>query len=180
MSHTPSAFFARMTRPRQRTHAAAWLALLCLVVSASPARAHGVTAGALVLDHPYALPSLTGTTGGAAYLRGIRNRGDTADRLVGADTPIAARVELHRMTLDGGVMHMRETPFIALPPHSQTALRHGGEYHLMLIQLKQPLKDGDRFDMTLKFEHAGPRTVTVWVQTPRHTTVNQGHEAHRH
>ncbi len=148
-----------------------WLGLLWLAAVAGLASAHGVTAGTLVLDHPYALPSLAGAANGAAYLRGIHNRGATADRLIGADTPVAARVELHRMALDGGVMRMREVPFIALPPDSQVPLRHGGEYHLMLIHLKRPLKDGDRFDMTLKFEHARPQTVKVWVQTPRHAAA---------
>ena len=44
----------------------------------------------------------------------------------------------------------------------------------MLMDLKQPLKDGDRFDLTLRFERAGERTVKVWVQTPRDAT------GHRH
>ena len=111
-----------------------------------------------------------------AYLKGIRNRGEQADRLVGASTPVAARVELHRMTLDNGVMRMREVAFIELPPKSDTPLRHGGACHLMLIDLKRPLKDGERFDLTLQFERAGARTVQVWVQSPR----GESGGAHRH
>ena len=127
---------------------------------------HGDTLGDLVLDHPYALPSLAGVNNGAAYLRGIRNRGGRADRLIGASSPAAGRVALHRMALNGGVMRMREIDAIELPAGVVTPLRHGGDYHLMLIGLRQPLKEGDRIELTLKFEQAGSQTVKVWVQTP--------------
>ncbi len=142
-------------------------ALVLALAGAGVAHAHDERVGELTLDHPYATPSLAGNAHGAAYLKGIRNRGDQVDRLVGASTPVATRVELHRMALDGAVMRMREVPFIELPPKADTPLRHGGEYHLMLIDLKQPLKDGERFDLTLHFERAGTRTVKVWVQVPR-------------
>lgn len=92
------------------------------------------------MDYPYATPSLTGVRNGAAYLRGIRNRGEQPDRLYGASTTVAARVELQRNTLDGGVLRMDEVDAIALPPRAVTPLRHGGEYHLMLVDLNQPLK----------------------------------------
>lgn len=158
-------------RPRLRA-----FALVLALAGAGGAHAHDERVGELTLDHPYATPSLAGSAHGAAYLKGIRNRGEQADRLVGASTPVATRVELHRRALDAGVMRMREVPFIELPPKADTPLRHGGEYHLMLIDLKQPLKDGERFDLTLHFERAGTRTVKVWVQTPRDETRG----AHRH
>lgn len=158
-------------RPRLRA-----FALVLALAGAGGAQAHDERVGELTLDHPYATPSLAGSAHGAAYLKGIRNRGEQADRLVGASTPVATRVELHRRALDAGVMRMREVPYIELPPKADTPLRHGGEYHLMLIDLKQPLKDGERFDLTLHFERAGTRTVKVWVQTPRGETRG----AHRH
>lgn len=136
--------------------------------------AHGVRAGDLLIDHPYATPSLAGARQGAAYLRGVRNQGDAADRLIGAHAPVAARVALHHMRLDDGVMRMREVSFIELPARSEVRMGHGGAWHLMLEDLKQPLKDGDRFDLTLRFERAGERAVKVWVQTPRDAT------GHRH
>lgn len=143
--------------------------LLCaLAVHAAVAFAHDFKLGPLRIDHPYALPMAAGTTTGAAYLRGIRNTGDLADRLVGASTPVARNVEIHRSAMDAqNVMRMRVTDGIDLPPKSELQLRHGGEHHLMLIGLKQPLRDGERFSMTLRFEKAGEREVTVWVQTPR-------------
>jgi copper(I)-binding protein len=149
--------------------------LAAALLTATPAAiAHGFRIGDLEIDHPYAVPSIAGAPNGAAYLRGIRNAGDRPDRLLGAATTVATRVELHRMVLDGDVMRMRAVDAVPLPPRAMTSLRHGGEYHLMLIDLKQPLKDGDRFDLTLRFERAGERAVKVWVQTPRDTT------GHRH
>lgn len=152
---------------------AAGLASALLTVTPA-AIAHGFRIGDLEIDHPYAVPSIAGAPNGAAYLRGIRNAGDRPDRLLGAATAVATRVELHRMVMDGDVMRMRAVDAIPLPPRATTSLRHGGEYHLMLMDLKQPLKDGDRFDLTLRFERAGERTVKVWVQTPRDAT------GHRH
>lgn len=150
--------------------------LLALAIVAPAAHSHGTTLGALVLDHPYAVPSLAGVANGAAYLRGIQNKGRQPDRLLSASSPVVARVELHRMALNNGVMRMREVPAIELPAGKTTRLRHGGEHHLMLVDLKQPLRDGDRFDLTLKFERAGTQTVKVWVQTPRDVPAG----AHQH
>ena len=135
-----------------------------------PGSAHDFKLGPLRIDHPYAIPTASGANNGAAYLRGIRNTGDQPDRLVGASTPVARLVEIHCGNIDAqNVMRMRAIEGIELPPRAEVQLRHGGEYQLMLVDLKQPLKDGDRFPMTLRFERAGEREVTVWVQTPRGT-----------
>jgi copper(I)-binding protein len=150
-------------------------AALALATLGSLALAHGTAKGDLVIDHPYATPSLGGVVNGSAYFRGIKNKGDKPDRLLSAKSPVAERVELHRMTTQAGVMRMREVPAIDLPAGQTTSLRHGGEYHLMLINLKQPLKDGDRFDLTLHFERAGTQTVKVWVQTPRDAVSDAAH-----
>lgn len=152
------------------------MALAALAIVATTAHSHSLTHGDLVLDHPYAVPSLAGVANGAAYLRGIQNKGRQPDRLLSASSPVAARVELHRMALDAGVMRMREVSAIELPAGKATLLRHGGEHHLMLMDLKQSLKDGDRFDLTLNFERAGPQTVKVWVQMPRDVPTG----AHKH
>lgn len=138
---------------------------------------HDFRQGNLLIDHPYATPSLAGTPLGSVYFKSIRNQGSVPDRLVFASTPLAARVEIHRMHMDGKVMRMREVPALDLPAHTGVSLRHGGAgtHHLMLVDLKKPLKDGDRFDLELVFENAGKRQVSVWVQSPRNT----GHP-HKH
>ena len=152
--------------------------LTCLAVTcvAVPTLAHDFKLGALRIDHPYATPTPAGATTGAAYLRGIRNTGEQPDRLVGARTPAARTVEIHRSQLDADqVMRMRAVDGIELPARSELRLRHGGEFHLMLIDLKAPLAVGERFPLTLRFETAGEREVTVWVQQPRDAAATHSH-----
>ena len=127
--------------------------------------AHGSTVGDIEIGHPYATPSLPGTSNGAAYFAMLENTGNAADRLLRASTPVATRVELHTMAVDAqGVMRMREIDGIALAPHAKIQMRPGSGMHLMLIGLKEPLKDGARFPMTLDFERAGKVEVTVIVE----------------
>lgn len=152
--------------------------LVAFALFGKPASAHDFKLGPLRIDHPYATPTPPGAAHGAAYLRGIRNTGDQPDRLVGASSPLARSVEIHRSVIDAqNVMRMRAIDGIALSPKAEVQLRHGGEHHLMLIGLKQPLKDGDRFPMTLRFEKSGEREVMVWVQTPRGAA---GAHQHKH
>ncbi len=154
------------------------LAAASTAVLAVPAAAHDFKLGPLRIDHPYAIPTPPGATTGAAYLRGIRNTGEQADRLLGASTPVASRVEIHRSTVDAqNVMRMRPIDGVELPAGSEVRLRHGGGHHLMLIDLVSPLKNGERFPMTLRFERAGEREVVVWVQQPRDAV---GAPEHRH
>lgn len=150
--------------------AGAWLAVLAAGLCL-PAQAHDFKAGEVVIDHPYALPTPPGSPNGALHLRALRNSGRSADRLLGAKTPVAASVEIHHMQLDAqNVMRMRAVDALALPPGSEVSLKHGSPWHLMLMGLKAPLKDGDRFPVTLRFERGGEKTVQVWVQTPRVAT----------
>ena len=166
MTHTPTLTMTTPCTPNMRR-------LFCMALAASAlpmgAWAHGTKAGDLVIDHPYATPSLAGLTTGAVYFRGIQNKGAEPDQLLSARTTVAQTVELHRMEMDGNVMRMRAVPAIELPAKTEVRLRHGtpNGYHLMLQGLKAPLKDGDRFSVTLTFQRAGEREVMVWVQTPR-------------
>lgn len=141
----------------------------------SCAFAHGTQSGGLLLDHPYAVPSQAGQTFGKAYLRGIQNTGGQADKLLSASTPVANQVTLHSLKMDGNGLQGTQVAAIDLPAKSVTKLRHTGDYQLTLIDLKAPLKDGDRFDLTLNFQHAGSQTVKVWVQTPREAAAAHGH-----
>jgi len=151
---------------------------LALAVVAAAAFAHGSTVGDIEIGHPYATPSLPGTSNGAAYFAMLENTGNAADRLLRATTPAAARVELHTMAVDAqGVMRMREVDAIALAPHAKIRMRPGSGIHLMLVGLKEPLKDGARFPMTLEFERAGKVDVTVNVQS---AVPGGGAAAHAH
>ena len=136
------------------------------------ATAHGVSKGELLIDHPYAVPSAPGELLGKVYFRGIQNSGHHAERLLGASTPQAGRVVLSSLTPDAQGLRAETVSAIELPAKTTVRVRHTGDYQLTLLDLKSPLKDGDRFDVTLNFEHAGSQTVQVWVQTPRAATAS--------
>jgi periplasmic copper chaperone A len=74
-------------------------------------------------------------------------------RLVGASSPAAGVVEVHEMKMVGDVMRMRQIDALALPSGQPVRLSPGG-YHLMMMQLKQPLTDGEKIALTLEFEDA--------------------------
>jgi periplasmic copper chaperone A len=129
----------------------------------STAFAHEYDVGTLHVAHPHARPTVTGQPSGAAYLT-IENKGKAGDRLLGASSPAAKSVEIHTMSMEGNLMKMREVNEIALKPGATVAMEPGGGYHLMLIGLRQPLKAGDKFPLTLTFEKAGKTEVSVSVE----------------
>lgn len=176
MTKSPTRTTAGLAAPglsRRKLCAVAALALATGVFSPG-ARAHGTRAGDLTVDHPYATPTPDGARTGAVYFRTLINRGPTSDRLVGARTERAESVEFHRSVMEGDVMRMRALDGIEIPAGAELKLRHGGDIHLMLLGLKSPLRDGQRFSLWLRFARAGEHEVTVWVQTPRDMP------AHRH
>jgi len=99
----------------------------------------------------------------AAYAT-LSNKGSTEDRLVSASTPVAGTVELHTMTMDGDIMRMRQIPSIDVKSGASVELKPGG-LHIMLLDLKAPLKEGQKFPLTLTFEKAGTETVDVEVKS---------------
>jgi len=119
--------------------------------------------GDLRFTHPYARSTVPGQTSGAAYLT-IENQGGQADRLIAITSPIAQSVEIHTMTMDGNVMKMREVQNIELKPRAKITMNPGDGYHIMLIGIKQPLKRGDKFPLTLSFEKSGKIDVPVTVE----------------
>ena len=97
-------------------------------------------------------PPVAGQTIASAY---VELTSPTDAVLVGAGSAAAGRVEMHSMTMDGGVMRMRALPKIDLPAGQTVKLAPGG-LHLMLIDVKQPLKAGDRVPLVLSIQPGGP------------------------
>jgi copper(I)-binding protein len=97
---------------------------------------------------------------GAAY---VTIESPTPDRLVSVSTPVAKKAELHTMEMKGMVMEMRPVAGVDIPAGQPVGLKPGGE-HIMLLGLNQPLREGQTFPLTLNFEKAGPRAVTVTVE----------------
>ncbi len=158
---------------------AACLAAALTLLGFNLAHAHGGKAGDVEITHPFATPSIPGAANGGAYIVRLENKGKVADRLLRASTPAAQRVELHTMTMDGNVMRMREVGEIVLAPGAKVEMRPGAGYHLMLMGLKAPLKEGESFALTLEFERGGPVEVKVVVQVPKPAAGAAGHE-HKH
>src|SRR5471032_2383487 len=109
--------------------------------------------GGLEIENPWARATPPGAAVGGGYLV-IRNKGAAADRLVGVSSSASARVEIHEMAMEKDVMRMREVKSVDVPAKKSVELKPGG-YHLMLIELKAPLKPGDKVPLTLRFEKAG-------------------------
>jgi len=97
---------------------------------------------------------------GAAYLTIVS---PAADRLTALSTPVANKAELHSMITEGGIMKMRDLPALDLTPGEPATLKPGG-IHIMLMGLNRPLAAGESFPLTLSFEKAGKREVTVAVE----------------
>ncbi|PZQ65445.1 MAG: hypothetical protein DI563_25625 [Variovorax paradoxus] len=86
-------------------------------------------------------------------------------KLVGVATPVAGVAEVHEMKMEGDTMKMRAVPALALPARQAVELRPGG-YHLMLMDLKQPITAGNVIPLTLTFEDAAGAKSTLVVQAP--------------
>ena len=116
----------------------------------------------VTVEWPWARATPAGARSAVVYMT-LVDRRTTDDRLLGASTPVAEKVELHSNTNDNGVMKMRQLPSIVLHPGIDVALQPGGT-HMMLFGLKRALKEGETFPLTLEFEQAGRIEVTVAVK----------------
>ena len=143
-----------------RTHslAAALIASLSILTGAHAADS------AILIQDPYVrlVPPGIRTTGGFML---IRNAGAVNRQLIKAESPVAGIVELHTHLNENGVMKMREVASIEVKAHGQTELKPGS-YHVMLIELKESLKEGDTVPITLRFDDGSSRTVLAPVRKP--------------
>jgi copper(I)-binding protein len=84
-------------------------------------------------------------------------------KLISAKSAVAGVVEVHEMAMDAGVMKMRAVDGLALPMGKAVDLKPGG-YHVMLMDLKSQLKDGDAVPLTLTFETKDGKRQTMEVK----------------
>src|SRR6516165_245902 len=110
-------------------------------------------ANPIVVDQPWARATPPGAKTGAAYMT-LVNNGTAADRLLSATTPLADKVEFHKETEERGVSRMREVPSVEVQPGAKVTFKPA-ETHMMMIGLKQPLKEAQTLPLTLQFESAG-------------------------
>lgn len=127
--------------------------------SPSPA----VKVGALTIEQPWSRATPGGAKVGGGYVR-ITNTGKEADRLVGGSFPGASRVEVHEMSMDGDIMRMKPMEGgLEIKPGATVELKPGAG-HLMFMDLKEPLKEGQTVKGTLVFQKAGKVDVDYVVR----------------
>lgn len=137
------------------------IAMLVVALGFSAA-AQAETAGGLIgVEHVWARATPKGAPNAVVYLT-IINRGEVSDSLIGVSSPAADNVQIHQASNENGVSKMRALDALDVLPGTSVKLQPSG-IHLMLLQVKQQLKEGETFPLTLNFEKAGAIEVTVKV-----------------
>ena len=120
-------------------------------------------AGTITIETPWSRATPGGAKVAAGYLT-IKNDAAKPDRLVSVTADIAGRAAIHEMSMADGMMKMRElTDGLAIPAQGSVTL-DPASYHLMFLDLKKSLKEGETFPATLNFENAGTVSVTFEVR----------------
>jgi periplasmic copper chaperone A len=99
---------------------------------------------------------------GAVYFS-VKNSGTKEDELVAVSSSVAASVEIHETQTVKGMMQMRQVASVSCPAGATLKIEPGG-LHVMLLGLKQPLMEGSRVDLTLRFRHAGVLSIQVPIR----------------
>lgn len=110
----------------------------------------------------WARATVPGQDVGAAYMN---LKSDQAAKLVAIKTPVADSVEIHEMSMKNGVMKMRMQEALDLPAGQTVKLEPGG-FHLMLIDLKKPLKAGDKIELSLSLKDAKGKLTSKKITVP--------------
>ncbi|WP_322517254.1 copper chaperone PCu(A)C [Rhodopseudomonas palustris] len=137
-------------------------AAIISLLSVAAAQAVEIKAGDLVITQAWSRATPGGAKVAGGYLT-IENKGATADRLIAGSADVAGKFEIHEMSMDNGVMKMRQLDKgLPIEPGKTVKLAPGG-YHIMLMDLKGALKEGEKVPVTLQFEKAGKVEVTLDV-----------------
>ena len=139
------------------------IATLFAALATSPALAHDYTVGSLKVGHPWARATPKGASVGGGYMK-ITNTGTASDRLISGSTDISDSFEVHEMKMEGDVMKMRPVVGgIEIKP-GQTVTFDPSGYHVMFVDLKKQLVQGERFKATLEFAKAGKVDVDFAIE----------------
>lgn len=160
---------------------AAAVALTAALAVGSAVAQQSKSGPGVTVSKPWARATPGGAKVGAAYLE-LSAAAGAGDKLVAAKSPVAGVVELHTHAQVDGVMKMRKIDDIPIEAGKNVVFKPGG-LHIMLTELKQPLKEGETIDLTLVFEKAGEIPVKVPVLKvgsagPGAKKGGGGHDAH--
>ncbi len=154
-------------------------ALAVFAGPAAPAFAAEYKAGSLEITQPWSRATPKGAAVAGGFMS-ITNKGSAPDRLIGGSSTVAGRFEVHEMSMDQGVMKMRELKSGLEIKPGQTIELKPGSYHVMLMELKHPLEAGQRFKGALAFEKAGRVDVEFVVQPLGTQGASEGHPQKAH
>jgi copper(I)-binding protein len=141
---------------------ARWLgAGLAVALLCAPAAAREFKSGGITVVTPWARATPGGAKVGGAYLE-LKAAPGADDRLVSVRSPVARVVEIHEHVHEGSVMKMRRVDGVTVVGGKTVTFKPGG-YHLMLMDLQQPLKQGGKVPFTLVFEKAGEINVEATI-----------------
>ena len=129
--------------------------------------------GQVEIQEPWIRATAPGQKTAAGYMI-IRNSSAQPERLVGGSSPAAAKVQTHVSIKDGDIMRMREVKGYDIPAKGTFELKPNGS-HLMLVDLKTPLKEGEKVPVVLKFEKSGEVKVDFEVRP-----LTGGSSEHKH
>lgn len=150
--------------------------MVAALVLPQAAGAHGFQIGDIAIGHPWARATAPGAPVAGGFMK-LSNKSAVADTLVSATFVAAGRVELHEMAVVDGVMKMRALPTgLTVKPGETVELKPGG-FHVMFMDLKQPLKQGDKIKGTLTFEKAGSIEVEYAIESLT-AGANAAHPGH--
>ncbi|MAN47717.1 MAG: hypothetical protein CMF04_16190 [Hyphomonas sp.] len=113
------------------------------------------------VEQPWARASIGASRPAVAYLTLI-NEGEDPVRIVGFEAPVAGQAEPHRTVAENGMMRMQPAGTLDVPAGERIVLEPGG-LHLMLMDLAEPLEEGESFPLTVRFEDGAHVTVTIPV-----------------
>ena len=160
---------AQPMNPMKKTTA---LIFSSLIAISSAFAGADVKVGDVTIVHPWARATPGAVKNSAAFMV-FDNKG-AADKLLSATGDVAREIQIHSMITEAGVMKMREIKSLDIPASGKAELKPGG-YHIMLIGLKDGLKEGQKFPLKLKFEKAGEVIVEVTAEK-----AGGDHSGHKH
>lgn len=164
-----------ISAPPRRTAMSFIVAMTFAFLTSQSALAHEFSVGKLRVEHPWARAVAVNSAAAAGYME-IYNIGAEADRLIGATTASAARVEIHEVTMVDHVMRMRPVQG-GVEVRAGESVRFGPNgFHLMIIGPNDKFVEGAKVPLTLEFERAGKLDVELAIESARFRAAD--HSAH--
>ncbi len=150
------------------------LAITLIAIISSPSvLAHEYEAGHIDIDHPWSREAPPNAPVIGGFLK-LNNLGDKEDALIAVESPISEHIELHNHIMKDGVMKMTRIDEILVPANGSVALEPGN-FHLMIFNPTQTLREGDRFPVTLTFKNGGKVEVEMAVESKSHMQIHMSH-----